>query len=94
MPEDRPQSAVQATGQVASEVVSGLKQQPAMLAIVVLNVVVIVAAVWFLRELATSAKENMQRLLTIVERCTDGPQSPPFHRGSLEDKDDAISKPD
>lgn len=38
-PRQLPQGAVQATGQVASDVVAGLKGQPMLLGIVVLNII-------------------------------------------------------
>jgi hypothetical protein len=58
-------SAVQATGQVASDVVSGIKNQPMMLAIVVLNVIGIGIAGWIgLQFLQTVERgDNEQRAL-------------------------------
>jgi hypothetical protein len=71
-----PQSAIQATGQVAGDVVSGLKQQPMLLAIVALNLVAIVAAVWFLRDLNASSREFRNSLIQIVSKCINHGGSP------------------
>lgn len=46
-----PQSTVQAAGQAASEVISGLKQQPIVLALVVLVIVGVAVQTWFLSSL-------------------------------------------
>ncbi len=66
-----PQSAIQATGQVATDVVGGLKNQPALLAIVVLNVVMIVVAAWFLHQLAGAARENRESIIKLLDKCMD-----------------------
>lgn len=70
---EHPQNVVQATGAVASDVVLGLKNNPALLSVVVLNVLAILAAVWFLRGLVEDARENRARLLAIVEKCIHQP---------------------
>lgn len=53
-----PQSTVQAAGQAASEIIGGLKQSPTLLAIVVLNVIGIAAALWFLNKIIDRARSN------------------------------------
>ena len=56
-----PQSTVQAAGRVASDVVTGLSAQPLLLAVIVLNIVGIIAAVWFLgRMLEHSSTRHAQ----------------------------------
>lgn len=72
IPRPQPTSSVQAISQTASDVVSGLKQQPALLAVVVLNVVAIAIAMWFLSNLASNAKEMRERLFTMIEKCMTG----------------------
>ena len=62
---DPPRSAIEATGQVATEVVGGLKGQPMMLALIVLNVLGISVAGWFLGKLVDIQHENMVNLLKI-----------------------------
>jgi hypothetical protein len=61
--ENRPQSSVQAAGQVAEDVVAGLQQQPWLLGIVILNVIGISAALWFLHEIMAQSHENMRDLM-------------------------------
>ena len=56
-------NAVAATGQVASDVVIALKAQPAMLVIVVLNLIAIGIAAWFLGRLADSQQQHMRDLM-------------------------------
>jgi hypothetical protein len=50
----------------AGEVIGGLKQQPVLLGIVVLNIVAIVAAVWFLHR---AAEGNNERYITLLKEC-------------------------
>jgi hypothetical protein len=64
-----PQSTVQATGQVASDVVIGLKQQPALLAIVVLNIVAICFAGWFLAKLADTGSKRTDAMMKMIQDC-------------------------
>jgi hypothetical protein len=64
-----PQSTVQAAGQAASDVIGGLKQQPLVLGMVVLNTIGIAAAVWFLSRLAEAQTHRMDKLLEIIARC-------------------------
>lgn len=54
---------IQAAGQTAAEVVGGLKQQPLLLGIVVLNVIGIGAALWFLDRITTIQHENYTNLI-------------------------------
>jgi uncharacterized protein HemX len=62
--------------QVAQDVVQGLKAQPLLLAIVVLNVIGIAAALYFLNLLATNNVQHMSDLMkqneAIIRLC--GPQ--------------------
>jgi len=58
-----PQSAVQAVGQVATDVVGGMKAQPLLLGIVVLNCIGIAAALYFLNLLAQNNSTHMQALM-------------------------------
>jgi hypothetical protein len=60
---DPPQGTIQAAGKVASDVVSGLKQQPAMLGLVIINIIGIAAALYFLSSLASIAKDRMELIL-------------------------------
>lgn len=64
-----PQNTVQAAGQVASDIVGGLKAQPVLLTLVVLNMIAIGFAAWFLGKLADIGKQNMHAL---IEACFDG----------------------
>lgn len=68
-PRPLPQSSVQAAGQAATDVIGGLKQQPALLAVVTLNIVGIIAGVWFMSSLIETSRKNMERILTA---CFDG----------------------
>jgi hypothetical protein len=58
-----PQSVIQATGQIASDVVGGLKSQPVLLGLLVLNAIGIAAACWFLSVLAESQSKRMDQIL-------------------------------
>lgn len=68
-PRQSPQSAIQATGQVASDIVGGLKTQPALLAIVVLNVVMLFTLFWFQSSVNEAVKSNRDQLLQMVSEC-------------------------
>jgi hypothetical protein len=68
-PRPLPQSTVQATGQVASDVVLGLRQQPALLAIVVLNIIAICFAGWFLAKLADVASTRTEAMMKMIQDC-------------------------
>jgi hypothetical protein len=60
---DPPQGTIQVAGQVASDVVTGLKQQPAMLSLVLLNMLGIGAALYFFHTLANISSERMDLIL-------------------------------
>jgi hypothetical protein len=68
-PRERPQSTVQAAGQAASDVVAGLKSSPAMLALVVLQIVVLGAILYggTVRQRATS--EQFAKVYELLEKC-------------------------
>lgn len=68
-PRPQPTSTVQVAGQAATDVIGGLKQSPALLAMVVLNVLAIGLAVWFLRGLQESQAKRVDHLLSLVEKC-------------------------
>jgi len=78
MTDDRPQTTVQVVGRVAEDVVSGFKGQPLMLAIVVLNVIGIIAALYFLNLLAQNNSMHLKQLMeqtaqhfeAVVKLCT------------------------
>jgi len=63
MSDDRPQSTVQAAGRVADDVISGLKPQPLLLGIVVLNVIGICAALYFLNLLANNNAAHLGQIM-------------------------------
>lgn len=58
-----PQSTVQAAGRVASDVVVGLSTQPIVLAIIVLNVIGVIAAVWFLGRMLDHSNTRHSQLM-------------------------------
>ena len=60
----QPQSTVQVAGQVAHDVVGGLQSQPLLLGIVVLNVIGIAAALYFLNLLATNNAKHLDAIMT------------------------------
>lgn len=60
------QNVVQAVGHVAESVVHGLKQQPLVLSLIVLNFMGIAAGVWFL---AALAEKQHERAMVLLERC-------------------------
>ena len=49
---------------LAGEVVTGLKTQPTLLGIVVLNIVAVVMAAWFLDKLAEGNRAMIDRLMS------------------------------
>lgn len=67
-----PQSTVQAAGQAATDVIGGLKQQPMLLAMVVLNAMAIGVAIWFLRGLQEANTQRFEKMLTMIEKCMSG----------------------
>ena len=60
---------MEASGQVASDVVAGLRQQPAILALVVLNLVAIGAGIWFLRGLQDAQTKRIEQMMSWIEKC-------------------------
>lgn len=64
-----PQSTVQAAGRVAEDVISGLKSQPTLLGLIVMNMLGILAAMWFLSELSTAQKERSTQLFDMLKTC-------------------------
>jgi hypothetical protein len=68
-PRDYPPSTVQAAGQAAESVIAGLKQQPALLAIVVLNVIMIGSLFWFQSGVNEAVKSTRDQLMQMVSRC-------------------------
>jgi hypothetical protein len=65
--------ALEEGGKVASGTVEALKAQPLALALVVVNVMFLVAAAWFLHDLAGNAAANTLRkdklVAEMMERC-------------------------
>jgi hypothetical protein len=57
--------------EVASDVVSGLRSSPGLLAIVVLNAIAIGVGVWFLRGVVDDARTGREQLMGMVERMVD-----------------------
>jgi hypothetical protein len=63
-----PTSTVQVAGQAASDVIGGLKQQPMLLALVLLNVIAVAAALWFLRDLHERQRSNVELVVKSFEK--------------------------
>lgn len=57
-----PRSTMQAVGKVAEDVVSGLKANPVLLGLLLLNAIGIGAATWFLTKLTETSQERWQAL--------------------------------
>jgi len=55
--------AVEEGGKVASGIVEGLKSSPVILAIIVLNVILVSAALYFLNTLAENARHHREDLM-------------------------------
>lgn len=64
-----PQSTVQAAGQAATDVINGLKQQPTLLAVVVLNVIALGFACWFLGKLADATTARTAQMMQMIQDC-------------------------
>src|SRR5262245_14680027 len=62
-----PQSTVQAAAAISGDVVSVLVRSPSMLAVVVLNVIGIVAAVYFLNLLIHGQQAHLKELLSVQQ---------------------------
>lgn len=58
-----PQGTAQAVGRVVEEVVGGLRSSPVLLALMMLNVIGIGAACWFLSRLATAQSSRVDLIL-------------------------------
>jgi hypothetical protein len=58
-----PQSTVQAVSLASRDVIKGLTQNPMMLGLVVLNIIGIGAALWFIHELLQSGQERYMQLM-------------------------------
>jgi hypothetical protein len=69
MSDPHPVSSVQVAGHAAESVINGLKAQPALLAIVVLNLLAIVTGAWFMTKVVESSQKNMQ---AIMQSCFHG----------------------
>ena len=63
-----PQSTIQAAGYVAEDVVSGLRTQPLLLGLVVLNCIGIAAALWFLNLIAANNAAHLEQIMTINDK--------------------------
>jgi hypothetical protein len=64
-----PHTVAETTGKVASDVVSGLVGTPALLAVVVLNVVAMGIAAWFLVKLADATTARTAQLMQMISDC-------------------------
>lgn len=62
---DPPQNAVQAVSRGFDSVVTNLRDNPALLVLVILNVVGIAAALWFLQSLVANSSNNMKMLIAL-----------------------------
>lgn len=56
---------------VAESIVAGLASQPILLTLVVLNLVGIGAALWFLHELGSVAQARTTHLLQLLQQCME-----------------------
>ena len=65
-------NVVQATGQVAGDIIGGLKGNPIVLALVVLNILGIGAALWFLRDLMSDSRSTRMEMLSMIGYCVRG----------------------
>jgi hypothetical protein len=69
MTSEPPRNVVEASGQVATSVVTGLVGTPALLAIVTLNIVAICFAAWFLSRLADATTSRTEKLMQLISDC-------------------------
>jgi hypothetical protein len=69
MTAEPPRGVAETTGKVASEVVSGLVGTPALLAVVVLNVVAMAVACWFLAKLADATASRTAQMMQMISDC-------------------------
>lgn len=72
-----PQNTIQAVGAAASDVVAGLKVQPMLLGLIVLNIIAVAAALWFLNRLVdhgqAKQKEDRETMQQILAACLPKP---------------------
>jgi hypothetical protein len=66
-----PTSTVQAAGQAASDIIGGLKTQPMLLALVVMNIIGIGAGIWVVSDLAKLSNARFGELSGIVKNLTE-----------------------
>lgn len=62
---DPPQNAVQAVSRGFDSVVTNLRDNPALMVLVILNVIGIAAALWFLQSLVANSANNMKMLIAL-----------------------------
>lgn len=70
----RPATSIAAVGAVASDVVAGLKQQPLALGLIVMNILGVSAALWFLARLTNHNTTVMQMILKACLPAVTGGQ--------------------
>jgi hypothetical protein len=74
-----PQNTIQAAAEISSEVVGGLGKSPIMFGVIVLNLVGIMAAVYFLNLLIHGQQQHLANLLTMqrehLKEILDGHQA-------------------
>jgi hypothetical protein len=69
MSAEPPRTVVEAGGKVASDVVTGLIGTPALLTIVVLNIVAMGIACWFLAKLADATQARTALMMQMIADC-------------------------
>jgi hypothetical protein len=62
-----PRGAAQAAGRVAEEVARGLQSSPMLLAVIMLNVIMIGAGIWFIQALAKAQQSRFDLLLKVCQ---------------------------
>jgi hypothetical protein len=67
--EQPPQTVMQMPGSVATGIVASLKGQPALMAIVLMNLVMVLGLIWAATHLAQARSEIIAKL---IERCSPG----------------------
>jgi hypothetical protein len=65
MPDEQPRRI----GHMAGDVIDGLKQQPILLALVVLNMIGIGAGVWFLKDLTKMSGDRFAEMARLTQQC-------------------------
>lgn len=71
MSDHPPQSTVQAVGQAAESVISGLKQQPMLLGVILLNCAFLGTLAWFLSALVHRSGMTMDALHALIKSCLE-----------------------